>query len=183
MGTLLRACQLVSFIIQTCGHDIVCFRFVNLSPFPRPAGVRGIRLLYYRSLETGVVKASKLNQTFVNSTLQVQVSTLTYCYLDSLLLFDPFPTLVVFKTTRILWAIPTAPVAPARRSKARLARGGVYGFYDLSREVRRPHFSFTWPVSTIRARAGRCREGGLSSTDERVRGHVTEVTQALWTVV
>ena len=24
-----------------------------------------------------------------------------------------------------------------------------------------------------------CREGGLSSTDERVRGHVTEVTQAL----
>ena len=38
----------------------------------------------------------------------------------------------------------------------------------------------TWPVSTIRARAGRCREGGLSPTDERVRGHVTEVTQALW---
>ena len=38
----------------------------------------------------------------------------------------------------------------------------------------------TWPVSTIRARAGRCREGGLGSTDERVRGHVTEVTQALW---
>ena len=31
----------------------------------------------------------------------------------------------------------------------------------------------------IRARAGRCREGGLSSTDERVTvsGHVTEVTQ------
>ena len=41
----------------------------------------------------------------------------------------------------------------------------------------------TRAVSTIRARAGRCREGGLtcglSSTDERVRGHVTEVTQAL----
>jgi hypothetical protein len=32
----------------------------------------------------------------------------------------------------------------------------------------------------IRARAARCREGGLSSTDERVRGHVTEVTQACW---
>ena len=30
----------------------------------------------------------------------------------------------------------------------------------------------------MRARAGRCREGGLSSTDERVRGHVTEVTEA-----
>ena len=38
----------------------------------------------------------------------------------------------------------------------------------------------TWAVSTIRARAGRCCEGGLSSTDEHVRGHVTEVTQALW---
>ena len=40
----------------------------------------------------------------------------------------------------------------------------------------------TWAVSTTRARAGRCREGGLSSTgDERVRGHVTEVTEALRT--
>ena len=41
----------------------------------------------------------------------------------------------------------------------------------------------TWAVSTTPARAGRCREaeGGLtlSSTDKRVRGHVTEVTQAL----
>ena len=36
----------------------------------------------------------------------------------------------------------------------------------------------TWPVSRIRARAS-CCESGLSSTDERVRGHVTEVTQAL----
>jgi hypothetical protein len=39
--------------------------------------------------------------------------------------------------------------------------------------------SLMWAVSTIRALAGHCREGGLSSTDERVRGHVTEVTQAL----
>ena len=38
-----------------------------------------------------------------------------------------------------------------------------------------------WVVSTIGPNAGPCREGGLSSTDERVtvRGHVTEVTQAL----
>ena len=36
-----------------------------------------------------------------------------------------------------------------------------------------------WVVSTIRPNAGPCREGGLSSTDERVRGHVTEATQAL----
>ena len=38
----------------------------------------------------------------------------------------------------------------------------------------------TWPVSTIHARAGRCREGGLSSANERVRGHATEATKALW---
>ena len=64
----------------------------------------------------------------------------------------------------------TAPVAPARRSKAR--RGGVWVF------PRGPQAS-PGQFSTIRARAGRCREGGLSSTDERVRGHVTEVTEAL----
>jgi hypothetical protein len=37
----------------------------------------------------------------------------------------------------------------------------------------------TWPVPTIRVRplaVAVTREGGLSSTDERVRGHVTEVT-------
>jgi hypothetical protein len=34
-----------------------------------------------------------------------------------------------------------------------------------------------WVVSTIRPTAGPCREGGLSSIDESVRGHVTEVTQ------
>jgi hypothetical protein len=35
----------------------------------------------------------------------------------------------------------------------------------------------TWAVSTIHARARRCREGGLSFTDERVtvRDHVTKV--------
>ena len=33
-----------------------------------------------------------------------------------------------------------------------------------------------WVVSTIRPNAGPCREGGLSSTDERVRGPVIEVT-------
>ena len=33
-----------------------------------------------------------------------------------------------------------------------------------------------WVVSTIRPNAGPCHEGGLSSTDERVRGHVTEDT-------
>ena len=79
---------------------------------------------------------------------------------------NPFPTLVSSEETRILWAMPTAPVPPARRM----------GFISRS-----PQASLhTWPVSTIRGRAGRCREGGLSSTDERVRGHVTEVTQALW---
>ena len=36
-----------------------------------------------------------------------------------------------------------------------------------------------WVVLTIRPNAGPCREGGLSSTDERVRSHVAEVTQAL----
>ena len=36
-----------------------------------------------------------------------------------------------------------------------------------------------WVVSTIRPNAGPCHEGGLSSTDECVRGHVPEVTQVL----
>jgi hypothetical protein len=49
--------------------------------------------------------------------------------------------------------------------------GTGYGFPSRSPDL-------TWAVSMIRrARAGPCREGGLSSIDERVRGHVTEVTQ------
>ena len=36
-----------------------------------------------------------------------------------------------------------------------------------------------WVVSTIRPNDGPYCEGGLSSTDEHVRGPVTEVTQAL----
>ena len=64
--------------------------------------------------------------------------------------------------------VPTAPVPPARL-------GARYGFHlEVPQES-----GLTWPFSTICARAGSCREGGLSSTDERVRGHVTEVTQAL----
>ena len=33
-----------------------------------------------------------------------------------------------------------------------------------------------WVVSTIRPNAGPCREGGLSSTDERVRVSVTDMS-------
>ena len=62
---------------------------------------------------------------------------------------------------------PCGPRAPVQR-----VWGRGMGFPSRSSGL-------TWAVSTIRARAGRCREGGLSSTDERVRGHVTEVTQAL----
>mgnify|MGYP007078366666 CR=1 FL=1 len=48
----------------------------------------------------------------------------------------------------------------------------------------------TWAVSTIRASAGRCREGGLSSTDERARSRSTltdlepksKVERACWRV-
>ena len=70
----------------------------------------------------------------------------------------PFPTLVTSEVTSHFRAVPTTPVAPARRSKA--SRGGVWVFPDPSRSP-----GLTW---AIRARAGRCREGGLSSTDERV---------------
>ena len=71
----------------------------------------------------------------------------------------------------MLRAVPTAPVTPAHRSKAPGGRDQV----SPSRSPGLP-----WVVSTIRPNAGPCREGGLSSTDERVRGHVIEVTQALW---
>jgi hypothetical protein len=37
-----------------------------------------------------------------------------------------------------------------------------------------------WVVSTIRSNAGPCREGGLSSTDERVRGHVSPKSHRLF---
>ena len=65
---------------------------------------------------------------------------------------------------------PCDPRAP-RRSKA---SGWGPGLSVPSRSQGLP-----WVVSTIRPNAGPCREGGLSSTDERVRGHATEVTQAL----
>ena len=48
-----------------------------------------------------------------------------------------------------MWAIPTAPVAPAHRSKAKLLGAG-YGFYL---EVPRPHLASLddlrarWPVA------------------------------------
>jgi hypothetical protein len=83
-----------------------------------------------------------------------------------LLGLTPFPP-----WSPLLWGRTDGPVPPASRSKA--SRGGVWVFPSRSPGL-------TWAVSTICARAGRCREGGLSSTDERVRGHVTEVTQALW---
>ena len=76
-------------------------------------------------------------------------------------------TLVSSEETNHFGPVPSAPLAPARRSKA--PRGGVWVFISRSQGL-------NWPVSTIRARAGRCREGGLSSTDERVSGHVTEVS-------
>ena len=49
----------------------------------------------------------------------------------------------------------------------------------ISRSPARPHLA-SLDDPRAPARAGRCREGGLSSTDERVMGQVTEVTQALW---
>ena len=70
----------------------------------------------------------------------------------------------------MLRAVLTAPVTPAHRSKA----SGGAGLGVPSRSQGLP-----WVVSTIRPNAGPCREGGLSSTDERMRGPVTEVTQAL----
>ena len=82
--------------------------------------------------------------------------------------FNPFPTLYLSSQYSLFGAVPTAPVALARRSKAPLGVG--YGF---PLEIPRPHLS---SLDVIRARAGRCHEGGLSSTDERVRGHVLDVT-------
>ena len=83
-------------------------------------------------------------------------------------LINPFPTLVVTVTTRILWAIPTAPVAPVRRSKAH--RGEVW---VLSRGPQ-ASLSLTWPVSTINQRARWPLPGGWSeihgrACQERVR--------------
>ena len=72
----------------------------------------------------------------------------------------------------MLRAVLTAPVPPAHRSKASGGR-------DWGVPSRSP--GLPWVVSTIRPSAGPCREGGLSSTDERVRVRVTEVTQALRT--
>ena len=72
----------------------------------------------------------------------------------------------------MLRAVPTAPVTPAHQSKAPGGRDWV--------SPRGPKASLgSFRLSTIRPNAGPCREGGLSSTDERVRGPVTEVTQAL----
>ena len=82
--------------------------------------------------------------------------------------FNPFPALVTSEATTIFRAMPTAPVATARRSKA--PRGGVW---VLCRGLQA---SLGQSRRSARALAPRCRENGLSSTDERVRGHVTEVT-------
>ena len=64
--------------------------------------------------------------------------------------------------------VPTAPVAPARRPNA--SRGGVW---VLSRGLQA---SLGQSRRSARALALAVRV----ATDERVRGHVTEVTQALW---
>ena len=53
------------------------------------------------------------------------------------------------------------PCAP--RALVQSAEGRGMDFF-ISRSP-----GLTWPVSTISVRAGPCREGGLSSTDERVR--------------
>ena len=79
------------------------------------------------------------------------------------------------RSTSHFGAVPTPPVCPPHAGPKRPGAG--YGF-SLERSP-----GLTLAVSTIRARAGRCREGGLSSTDERVRGHATEGTQALSEVV
>jgi hypothetical protein len=66
------------------------------------------------------------------------------------------------------------PLCPPRAGPKRL--GARYGFYL---EVPRPHLASLYdPRAHWLAVA--VRGGGLSPTDERVRGHVTEVTQALW---
>ena len=74
------------------------------------------------------------------------------------------------------WCHPMAPASsgPYRRPlcppRAGTTRPGAgYGF--PLEESRSP--GLTWAVSKIHARAGRCREVGLSSTDERVSGHVS----------
>ena len=72
----------------------------------------------------------------------------------------------------MLRAVPTAPVTPTHRSKAS-------GGWDWVSPRGPNSQGLPWVVSTIRPNAGPCREGGLSSTDERMRGPVTEVTQAL----
>ena len=72
----------------------------------------------------------------------------------------------------VLRSIPTAPCTDQK------PLGGGTGF-RLAVPSRSP--GLPWVVSTIPPSAGPCREGGLSSIDERVRGHVTEVTQALRT--
>ena len=68
-------------------------------------------------------------------------------------------------------------MAPARRPERQSVYlgAGLGGVWVFSRGPQASALALA--VSTIRARAGRCREGGLSSTDERVRGHVTKVTQ------
>ena len=72
----------------------------------------------------------------------------------------------------------TAPVTPVARAPVQSLLSGGRRDWDLGVPSRSP--GLPWVVSTIRPNTGPCREGGLSSIDERVRGHVIEVTQALW---
>ena len=79
----------------------------------------------------------------------------------------------------MLRAVPTSPVTPAHQSKAP---------GDRERDwvsPRGPKASLgSFHVSTIRPNAGPCREGGLmgglSSTDEHLRGHVTSKSHRLF---
>ena len=73
----------------------------------------------------------------------------------------------------MLRAVPTAPETPVHRSKTSGGRDWV------SPQDPQASLGSFRRSALIRPNAGPCLEGGLSSTDERVRGRVTEVTQAL----
>ena len=91
----------------------------------------------------------------------------------SVIILTPYSHTGVRTNTSHFGPIPTAFVGPAHRSKA--PRGRVW---VLSRD---PQPGLTWPGSRRppRALAVAVSEGGLSSTDERVRGHVTDTVSSV----
>ena len=91
-----------------------------------------------------------------------------YAGMDELIPFR-FPTLVsgVLQGYQPLRGRTDGPCGPRVPAQSVHRPGAGY----VGSPSRSP--GLTWAVSTIRARTGRCRESGLSSTDERVRGRAT----------